>query len=1644
MSPTLQRRKASQFILLVLLAILVLSLAMVSSAGAEGAPYKEVPGYPKYGCYDVVIGGHGMWGGVTPYPLSADVPGPVVDAYLVWIGTEDLGAPNSPAQSDLLVNGVTVIGDQVDQKVLGDPSVEPAPWYMWRADVGPSGANLITQGFNKLYLSGWEFFAVNNTRRNGVSLVVVYSTGACERPNQIDLFDSMDYYYAWRPDEGTTGPMTITFPPAPVDREVAFFLNHAGTDHVYQCREEAVWAAVGSGTPPTSIVYDWAFPAQGMNGGKRVIQNAFNPATCGNTSWAAPLTSMWGWEPGYGWKPGVGGFIYDEWSFIKATIHVPAGATYVVLQGESVKEVAPSAGVAAPDNLDENAVNGQSLPGESGAWFGQFSTPLYNPELKVTKTDGVTDAAPGDTLTYTIDFENYGYGAAENVTITDKLPDFVSYVSATNGGVFDSATRTVTWKAGTLDIGKKGQVAVTVKLDPAFEAGTTTLTNEVTISTITPGELDPSDNKATDTTNVFAEVELSIAKKAVPEPVDAGANLTYTVDWTVGGNAYSHDVKIVDMLPAGVTFVSASNGGVHNPGAGTVTWALGDVTPVETGSFTVVVNVNSPQYNGVKLTNDVAITNNAGDKAEASVISTVRSSHTLLIDKTAAPEPVDAGTDLTYTINWEVTGNEPAKDAMVVDTLPALVTFVSASDGGVYDPATRTITWDLGEVMTPESGSLTVVVNVPSPQYNGTQFTNEVDFSDMTPGSEPVSDTVISTVRADHELSVTKEDSPDPVAKGAELTYTIAWKVTGNEPADGVVLTDPIPFGTRFVSASDGGAYDVATNTVTWSVGNKVPGDAGSVTLVVKVNEDFINGLVVENRVTITSDKPGKEKHGDATTEVIQTPEGSIGDTVWIDVNGNGIQEPGEPGIGGVDLTLYDAGADGKCSTGDDQLIASTTTDANGKYRFDKVDAGVYCVDVMNATLPAGLTLVSGTDPNGPITLAEGQNYKDADFGYQADAGKGVIGDRVWSDANGNGAQDPGEVGLGGVNLALSRVGADGICGTADDVVVANTTSAADGSYLFTGLAPDTYCVKATDPAGATLTGGANPHGPIVLGAGQIYLDADFGYKTPVSGQIGNLVFYDGNRNGVYDGSPLDHGIGGVTLSLVAAGADGELGTADDVTIATTTTAADGSYLFSGLADGAYRVVVTDLSGRLEGYTQTFGVPNTDNNSQSSPFSVTIAGGSSVLYADFGYADGHLLSVTKVNNVPAGKPVEAGAEMVYTIAYSVTGREPAPNVMLTDPLPMQLDFIEASNGGTYDPVTRLVSWSLGTLEPGATGSVTLKVRVKKPLPNNSYIFNTVTIIDDAKVRDEATDVIRVHAEPILSLTKTNLPTGEVKPGDVIKYTMCFANTGNGNATGVVLTDVIPTNTTYVAGSATGGGVVYNEATKTLTWNVGLLEIELTKCVTFEVTVNMTVEGLTGQAGVMTFAQWNSLSITNTAVLKCNEVGDKTATVVNPLVATVDPKIYKTVNEPIRHVGETIVFTVKVTNEGTANATDVVVTDMIHPMLVEVTVSSSKGTTSYDPATRGWTVNVGVLAPQETVTVTITGKAASGKTPYQITNSAVVGFKEGESRQSNIVTVDVVSFPSDIPEPGTWLLLGSGLAGLAGYARTRTRARRRKQ
>lgn len=125
-------RRSWRLICLATLLVLTLSLVMVGGAGAEGGPHPQVLDYPKIGCYDVVTAGIGMFSGNSLYPIKMRVPGPVVDAYLVWIGTEDISAPNTPNQSDLTVVYTNTLGSiRSSQSTTGKARSERS-WAMER------------------------------------------------------------------------------------------------------------------------------------------------------------------------------------------------------------------------------------------------------------------------------------------------------------------------------------------------------------------------------------------------------------------------------------------------------------------------------------------------------------------------------------------------------------------------------------------------------------------------------------------------------------------------------------------------------------------------------------------------------------------------------------------------------------------------------------------------------------------------------------------------------------------------------------------------------------------------------------------------------------------------------------------------------------------------------------------------------------------------------------------------------------------------------------------------------------------------------------------------------------------------------------------------------------------------------------------------------------------------------------------------------------------------------------------------------------------------------------------------------------------------------------------------------------------------
>jgi uncharacterized repeat protein (TIGR01451 family) len=543
---------------------------------------------------------------------------------------------------------------------------------------------------------------------------------------------------------------------------------------------------------------------------------------------------------------------------------------------------------------------------------------------------------------------------------------------------------------------------------------------------------------------------------------------------------------------------------------------------------------------------------------------------------------------------------------------------------------------------------------------------------------------------------------------------------------------------------------------------------------------------------------------------------GSIGDRVWNDADADRIQDASEVGIPNVDVTLTWAGLDGVFGTSDD-YTATTTTDANGIYSFDGLPSGDYRVTVDDTSLPGGLNqtyeLDGSLDNSTIVALGLGQNRIDVDFGYTALAfgPLGGIGDYVWLDRNADGVQDLGEPGLPGVTVILIGDGADNTFGTADDVTFVQQTDA-NGGYNFTGLIADTYRVSidiGSLPPGLTNTfdrdGTPNSSTDVVLGAGDVITDADFGYVGDAS--LGDRIWNDTDGDGVQDVG--ENGFNGVAVILTWAGVDGVLGSADDETF-TTTTSGDGDYLFDGLPAGAYRVTV-DVTTLPPDVVPTYDL---DGGSDSlTDVGLTI--GQDRVDVDFGYVVPVIdLTITKTSVSTVTAP---GGLIVYTLTYTNFGNVDATGVTITETVPLNTTFDAASSTSGWSctagaPGGTNCTFAVGTLARTASATVTFAVRVLNPVPSGvDQISNTASITDDGSRGPDPTppnnsddEITPLDAAPDLTITKDD---GEnvVLAGDTLTYTLVIANVGNQNATGVLVEDTLPLALNFV--SASNGGTL---------------------------------------------------------------------------------------------------------------------------------------------------------------------------------------------------------------------------------------------
>lgn len=296
---------------------------------------------------------------------------------------------------------------------------------------------------------------------------------------------------------------------------------------------------------------------------------------------------------------------------------------------------------------------------------------------------------------------------------------------------------------------------------------------------------------------------------------------------------------------------------------------------------------------------------------------------------------------------------------------------------------------------------------------------------------------------------------------------------------------------------------------------------------------------------------------------------GALEGRIFIDANKDGIDNT-EPGVSGVTVTLLTAAG----------VVAGTAvTAADGGYRFTDLAPGEYSV-VFPTTLEGRVLTTQnvGTDDSvdsdadvttgqtGTYAVAAGETVSNVDAGLK-DPGTAALQGRVFFDENDNNV-DNDEPGLADVTVEL-RDGAG--------VLITSTQTGADGSYAFTGLDAGSYIVQFPTSVNGLKLVEANVGGneaidsdadpatgqtaPVSLAIGELKTDIDAGVKDPATASLGNFVWLDADKDGLQDAN--EAGFANVLVTLY-----NEAGQPLD----STTTDANGFYLFDGLKAGSYRV----------------------------------------------------------------------------------------------------------------------------------------------------------------------------------------------------------------------------------------------------------------------------------------------------------------------------------------------------------------------------------------------------------------------------------------------------------------------------------------
>lgn len=1258
---------------------------------------------------------------------------------------------------------------------------------------------------------------------------------------------------------------------------------------------------------------------------------------------------------------------------------------------------------------------------------------VVEPLLNLIKDFSQTDVVRGTTLSMTLTLTNNGTAPAYDILVTDIFNNTnpsgdvdlskvrvnsivvtsqpVGANTNTSGSVTGSyGNSTVNATIDRLLIGESVVLTVSITIDPTAVPvpliGVNALDNTATANYDSlPGDNSVDRDYTTtgnDTLNIVVPT-LTVTKVDNVDPVNAGNTVTYNITITNTGtpNIPANEVIMRDTLPtptqgATVELVVPSQGSCSPLAAGVLTCNLGTIASGASATIQVTMRVNAANIPQT-MTNNVNVTTQEGNDQNTAETTDITRSIDLALTKTVSQPLPDEGDTITYTLRAVNNGPSNATNVVIMDTLPAGVTFSRFVPNTLpcnFTAPTLTCTFPALAATRTINVGVEVIVDAnaatqPQPIVNnasvianesgGAGYPNETNSTNNT-ATAPIT---VQTV----DIAVTKTVNPAAPNEGDTITYTIT--VINNGPADAtnVQILDDFNAvnGISYVSdnsASTGTSYVSATGV--WTIGTLISGNSRTLIVTATVDvgasglaQPIVNTATVSNLDQTDRDLTNNDDDASITVDGLDllvektvnnlTPQ--EGNTIVYAIR---VTNLGVANATNVQVTDNLNGVIGISYIADNSASTGTTyTSATGVWNVGNLIAGDSRTLLITALVDSGAAAQ-------PQPIVNNANLTQVDQ----------------TDADPTNNTDDASITIRSIDLQVTKTVSNNTPQAGDQIVYMitvrnNGPANGTGIVINDDLDANLTFVSATPNGVYNSVTGLWTVGNLNAGSSAVLTITATVNATAISGQvIPNVASVDSvdqtDSNPTNNSDDASVTVDGLDLVVTKTVDDTTPREGDTITYIIVV-----ENLGSANATG---VVIEDIfPAGLSNFT--YNTVNGSYNAGSNLWTVgaLLAGDSATLVVtatvDAGTSGSTITNTASLNNVdqPDTDPtnnidtaivtVESvdlsvvksvdnvgpsqGDTIIYTIVVTNNGAGNATGVTVTENIPADgvtftLIGIIASQG-SYTSTPPNSTWLVGNLASGASATLMLTVRVET---NAGIIPNTVSVTGDQPDPNLAnnTDTQNIAIDGTDLAVEKSVDNPTPFSGDTITYTIIARNLGPNDTTGVVVSDILPAGVNYVSDDSASTTTTYDNATGN--WTIGAMTSGST------VTLNITVT-VTDTSGVVV----NSADIAGDALDPEPSNNTDNAQIT---IGGADLRITKVRLISGSLPGDLVSYQITVVNDGPNPDSLVEITDFMPMTITYTSATPSQGTVSSPPNSPViWTV--GNLAVGASATIVIEGR-----------------------------------------------------------------------